>query len=412
MSTQTRFSSPARWSFIRRLVIGLLVLNGHALGGATISLVPVPPKTVPASNYPPGTTISGTTITLGSVPACVWLELHVTGWAPQELKTVQIKIDASGYLGTNAVCPNSPTPGADIVRASQACFANLDCRSQIAGLAQPCALGEPSTCTGGMCQPGFQNFCNPSWIAPGRGFMVTDYFGPCFASPYCTFGMTSDPGDPLVDHSPSYVGTLVLDVPPGTKGTYTIGFIEPETFLQDQTTPVAQNIPLEALNPAVIVVPCGRCCFGYGSDPVYCTEGVSAEECADLAPNNHFAADEVCPENGGPDCPDCATYADCDDGLACTLDGCVLPAGQCQFTPTNALCDDGVFCNGVETCDPAAGCVPGVAPCAPGPFPCDEDRDRCPSSEIPTVGTWGLLILALVLATTAKLRFRNRIAAA
>src|SRR5205085_10867686 len=47
-------------------------------------------------------------------------------------------------------------------------------------------------------------------------------------------------------------------------------------------------------------------------------------------------------------------------------DGCV--SGECVHAP--ARCDDGDACNGVEQCDRAIGCTPGVAPS------CD-DGDAC-----------------------------------
>ncbi len=95
--------------------------------------------------------------------------------------------------------------------------------------------------------------------------------------------------------------------------------------------------------------------------------------------------------------------APCDDGNACTTgDTCV--AGSCEGTPLR--CDDGDACNGIETCDPARGCVagtpivcspadqchtagvclPGSGVCSYGNLPsgtvCDDgnsgtDRDRC-----------------------------------
>ncbi len=51
--------------------------------------------------------------------------------------------------------------------------------------------------------------------------------------------------------------------------------------------------------------------------------------------------------------------AGCDDMVACTIDQC-SPDGQCTHIPNNAACDDGNECNGVEYCDPAAGCLVGA----------------------------------------------------
>ncbi|MFQ5463689.1 MAG: right-handed parallel beta-helix repeat-containing protein [Phycisphaerae bacterium] len=50
----------------------------------------------------------------------------------------------------------------------------------------------------------------------------------------------------------------------------------------------------------------------------------------------------------------------CDDGIACTVDSCVDPAGTCDYVPNHAACDNDVFCDGAEVCDAAAGCLPGT----------------------------------------------------
>jgi hypothetical protein len=81
----------------------------------------------------------------------------------------------------------------------------------------------------------------------------------------------------------------------------------------------------------------------------------------------------------------CITDADCDDGVACTSDVCLVPDGTsstngCVQTPDDALCSDGLFCNGAETCDALLGCQPGTPPslddgvaCTVGS--CDEATD-------------------------------------
>lgn len=60
----------------------------------------------------------------------------------------------------------------------------------------------------------------------------------------------------------------------------------------------------------------------------------------------------------------CTTHAQCDDGVACTVDRCV--SGHCSNDRStcgcfsNSDCDDGNFCNGFETCVSNA-CVPGTS---------------------------------------------------
>ena len=69
----------------------------------------------------------------------------------------------------------------------------------------------------------------------------------------------------------------------------------------------------------------------------------------------------------------CASPAECDDGVDCTIDDCV--SAQCVNTPDDSVCDDELFCNGLETCDPQLDCVPGTPPCEG--LVCVEEGDRC-----------------------------------
>jgi hypothetical protein len=71
---------------------------------------------------------------------------------------------------------------------------------------------------------------------------------------------------------------------------------------------------------------------------------------------------------------------DCDDGVACTLDTCDEVGETCDNLPDDGDCDDGIFCNGAESCDPVAGCLPGSDPC-PGAV-CLEDADDCCTVEV------------------------------
>jgi hypothetical protein len=70
-------------------------------------------------------------------------------------------------------------------------------------------------------------------------------------------------------------------------------------------------------------------------------------------------------------------------------------------------CDDGLFCNGNESCDPQVGCVAGVPPCDMNHEHCDESEQRCVPNAIPTVSQWGLIVVALLLLTAAKIAFRR-----
>jgi hypothetical protein len=77
----------------------------------------------------------------------------------------------------------------------------------------------------------------------------------------------------------------------------------------------------------------------------------------------------------------CTNDADCQDGVACTLDRCDPMLRVCTHAPRNALCDDGVFCNGDERCDANLGCASGVRNCADAisctKDSCDEGKKAC-----------------------------------
>ncbi len=49
----------------------------------------------------------------------------------------------------------------------------------------------------------------------------------------------------------------------------------------------------------------------------------------------------------------------CGDEIACTVDTCDEQNDVCVSTPDDSLCDNGLFCDGLETCDAVAGCLPG-----------------------------------------------------
>ena len=73
---------------------------------------------------------------------------------------------------------------------------------------------------------------------------------------------------------------------------------------------------------------------------------------------------------------------DCEDGVACTTDACDEMSASCQNAAVDALCDDSLFCNGAEVCDPLTGCQAGTAPgCDDGVActndGCDEATDMC-----------------------------------
>ena len=91
------------------------------------------------------------------------------------------------------------------------------------------------------------------------------------------------------------------------------------------------------------------------------------------AANTCFGPASSCTSAVPGGAPGCLVPADCNDGVACTIDNCV--GGVCSNTPNNVLCDNGLFCDGAETCSGTLGCVPGTPPC--GTAGCDENTNSC-----------------------------------
>ena len=80
------------------------------------------------------------------------------------------------------------------------------------------------------------------------------------------------------------------------------------------------------------------------------------------------AAEDAGPEaSGGAPCLD---DAQCDDGVACTLDACDAAVARCRNVPDHAACANARFCDGEERCVSGLGCRPGV------PVACT-DGDTC-----------------------------------
>jgi hypothetical protein len=66
----------------------------------------------------------------------------------------------------------------------------------------------------------------------------------------------------------------------------------------------------------------------------------------------------------------CATVADCDDQVPCTVDTCDGSLKRCRSVPNDAACANGLVCDGTERCDAFLGCVQG-------PLPSCSDNDVC-----------------------------------
>jgi hypothetical protein len=264
-----------------------------------------------------------------------------------------------------------------------------------------------------MCEDG--NVCTLDVCDPLIGCIHQSVV--CDDSNLCTTD-TCDPMSGCV-----YTPSVVCDVPPGDPACHEPGVCVPTTgmcdyvpFLEgDQCTPQ----------------PVDPCCAEYA-----CVASVCTAQCDPLCDDGNACTTDTCGPNGCVNLP-----VDCEDGLFCTADSCEPDTGciatsacppatdgcvfrniscdenndVCVDAADDEFCDDGDSCNGLESCSLATGaCLPGSAPnCLDGdgccPDGCTDDTDSdCPLTPIPTVSTWGLIVLALLLATMAKLYFGRR----
>ncbi len=136
-------------------------------------------------------------------------------------------------------------------------------------------------------------------------------------------------------------------LPSPTAGAYTV-------------TVRAFNVP-RGPQPFALVVTAR---FSECTDDADCDDGVFCNGAETCDSGNCLAGSDPCPgqacEEAPQACVDCLIDADCDDGFACTADACDAAANACTNTPDDALCADGLLCDGVETCDPALGCLAGT----------------------------------------------------
>lgn len=120
---------------------------------------------------------------------------------------------------------------------------------------------------------------------------------------------------------------------------------------------------------------------GAGSEPtiplctlgqVTCDDGLACdgvEACDPVA----AGADPVtgCAPGTPVVCPD-------EDGIACTVEYCSAATDSCTSVAQDAVCNDGAYCNGPETCTPAAEGADPATGCLPGePVVCEEDEASC-----------------------------------
>lgn len=228
--------------------------------------------------------INGNEIVLDGAGQRIFLEFRGSMWDPDldgspQLKAWQLVLDSSGYSsGINGVLGPAVVP----------CASTSECTA---------AFGSGALCLdipnqGVTCSPGFIDFGRSDYIfesvpaIPAVDLSLLNY----------RYGATVLVGPVTDDGTTKYVGTLVVDVPPGAMGTFTIGMIASSTEMRDENT---QKIEPISVFPAKVTIKC-------------------------------------------------QTNADCDDSNACTNDSC----------QGNGICVNALSFNpATQCCDPATGLI-------------------------------------------------------
>jgi hypothetical protein len=372
---------------------------------ATISMVPVPAQGTIPGNY----TIAGDTATVDLEPGetNVYLEIHLTGWDPETLKTWQAKVDSG--------CPTCTNPGNGYYSGDgcelypdtdEACLPTSDCIGFFGGWSK-C---DPPPPAGGFCLALGQDDTRSDWVfenlRPGA-----PWYGPGWAassSPATldySYGAASLGACSTDMGTNVYGGSLAVTVPTCALGTYEIGLLpgvpgNELSFMGDCQTP-SQVIPLAGLPSAFIEVETGSCCFWVGNPAAGCGDGFNAFTCASAGGITIFRPGVACDNPPTADgCCECLTNLDCDDGDACTVDTCTDcvcsydplpgfdPADDCCDPATGDIAprDDGVQCT-TDVCSlgGSAG-VPVHDPETAG-TPCDDGQLCTVDDECDGVGT-------------------------
>ena len=116
-------------------------------------------------------------------------------------------------------------------------------------------------------------------------------------------------------------------------------------------------------------------------DGINCTEDSCLEDgtCRHVPDNSLCEYLEMCDLDEGcvPTGDECKDNADCDDGVDCTVDTCILLGGgkECDHQPDHDLCSSGDLCMENENCHITAGCLDGT------PVVCEQSGAPCMITE-------------------------------
>jgi hypothetical protein len=185
-----------------------------------------------------------------------------------------------------------------------------------------------------------------------------------------------------------YCATHAFHIPADVRGTVTLEInLDPNrTFFKN---PMADDVPIGDVFPGNIIMGTGSCC-GITSEPLSCADDVTIDECETLG--GVF-------ELGGT----CSGMDADGDGVDGTCDPC--PSDFNDDSDGDGSCDSDDICPGADDfADDDGDTVPDGCDQCPG---IDEIKFPDCLEPVPSVSAWGLVTLALLLLTAAKLSNRR-----
>jgi len=286
--------------------------------------------------------IVGNEIRLTGLPQRVFLELQMKNWGPSRMKFYAAKIDSSGY---------SNGTGVSIAPAVQPCAgpnADSDCMAAFASESY-CNVPPGS---GQFCEPGFLDRFRPNFVFYPNALAA---FGADISSPNYRYFAIRNMGTQLDPGVAKYGGDLILDVPLGATGTYTLGFIEGlDTLMGDGNN---NEITPTIVTPVKIIIQCttnANC-----NDNNACTNDVCNTNGTCSNTNNYNAATHCCNPASG-------ALTLLTDGIECTDDVCNTATGQVTHpsSAVNTPCGNGdnSQCDKPDSCDGAGHCLARLEP--------------------------------------------------
>jgi hypothetical protein len=234
-------------------------------------------------------------------------------------------------------CTHGPAPDGALCDDGRYCTVSDTCTAGVCG-GQPrdCSDGNPCTVDG--CLEAFNECTNP----PVTNNVLCDDGISCTASDVCTDGVCIGSDDCPAGESCDLSSTQCV------------------TSASCATSAECND---------------GNACTDDDCVNGFCSHPPNAAPCDD---GQYCTVDDTC---SGGSCQ--GEPMDCSDGVDCTTDVCNEALQECIPVPRDVNCDDGLFCNGVENCDQAAGCLPGTpvdcstADSVCGAGFCDEAAGTC-----------------------------------